>query len=427
MAFVQKMALKENIMRLLSIFNVFLLFLFSSCNQYAIVTEAVVITSDLEQSEEEDAFYPYGNKFPLALYAINDGFDLVVGQGWNIAHTYQPPPTKVPYTNAANNAGMLVMGRLSVIRQPDLQYYSEEEDVVKADIDTLNATGGIAWWDLPEEQRYWRVSEVEVLQNYTSWTRKYDPEKKPNFMYLPGHYKVEDLQKYVSYLDILPASCYSNYMNSPASYLRWSIERTFEAIENENYTLGKDYLNNEKTVMAILELYSAGVSTMSPEQSYHDFWLALACDVKGILVYSYAYRNAHPTLNACWESLNLAVNRFTGVERLDRVAIEGETIHGVNFVITSGPQRTPTFLSYQQVYVDYPSIKVLTKKRGDYIYVIAVNSSTELIEVSIDGIPSQSSSGEVLFESRNITLNSGVFSDSFEGYGVHVYKIPATN
>lgn len=386
---------------------IFLFTLLSACKPENLIS----IPTPKQSTKDDDTYYPNGDKFPLALYAINSDFSFVATKGWNIVHTYSPPPTKVSYINSAKNADLLVMGRLSVIRQADLQYYPESEEVVKSDIATLNATGGIKWWDLPEEQRYWRASEMEIVRNYTAWTRKYDPEKKPNFMYLPGHYKVEDLQKYVSYLDILPASDYSNYMKSPASYLRWSIERTVKAIENEKYKIGKDYLNNEKTVMAILELYSAGVSTMSGEQSYHDFWLSLACDVKGILVYSYAYEDKHDTLKECWESLNTAVRRFAGKEQLDRMAIEGEVVHDVDFEITSGPQRTRTFTSYEKEEVDYPSLKILAKKWNEHVYIIAVNSSTSPISANIKGIPNQGNSGEVLFERRNITIDSGILSD----------------
>lgn len=390
-------------------------------------TPPTVTSSKKEQSassDKDNEFYPYGNRFPMALYAITDDFRYVSNQGWNIVHNYQAPPTKLSYIKQAQRAKLSVMARMSVTREPNKQFFSAEEDIVKNEIETLGATGAVAWWDLPEEQRYWIKSEMDVLKNYSAWTRKYDPEQRPNLMYIPGHYKVENIQKYVSYVDILPASCYSNYMKSPASYLRWSIERTIKAIENENYKIGKDYLNDEKTVMAILELYSAGIATMSREQSYHDFWLSLAMDVKGILVYSYAYKDKHETLKECWESINTAARRFTGKEQLDKVALEGEIIHDVDFEITSGPQRTRKFTSYDKEEVDYPSLKVLAKKWKDHIYIIAVNSNTSTIQANIKGIPNQGNSGDVLFERRNIKIDSGILSDEFKGYGVHIYKIP---
>ncbi len=366
--------------------------------------------------------YPVGDKFPLGLYAFSTDWATIGQYGWNLGHDYYPPPTRVSFVESCFDAGMFTMARLSQITV-DGQDFPASEAQIEDDIDTLSATGNIAWWDLPEEQRYWVASEMEIVRNYTTWTREYDPDQLPNYMYIPGHYTASAVGKYVQYLDIIPASCYSNYAGQPASYLRWSIERTFQAIIDSSYTVGKDYLNNEKTVMAILELYTGGSATMSPEQSYHDFWLALACDVRGVLVYSHAYRNSNATLQDCWASLCDATTKFTGTEQLNRVMIEGTNNGDIDFEIITGPQRTIQFSAPGNELVDYPSLKVLAKEWNGNLYIIAVNSNTEPVTAKIQGLDVSGTVADVLFESRSISISSNEVSDTFSGYGVHIYKV----
>ena len=90
----------------------------------------------------------------------------------------------------------------------------------------------ISWWDIPEELRYWKNSEYNIVKSYPQLIREYDTKNRPTYMYIPGHYSKEGIKHYVPFLDILPASCYPNYQGEPHVYVRWSIERTQEAIKN---------------------------------------------------------------------------------------------------------------------------------------------------------------------------------------------------
>lgn len=263
---------------------------------------------------------------------------------------------------------------------------------------------------------------MSIVSQYSAWTRKYDPKKLPNYMYIPGHYGADDVEKYVKYLDIVPASAYAGYMNKPNTYVRWSIERTFKGIADAGYRIGKNYQGGEKTVMAILEIFPAGDSRMSPTQSRHDFWLSVASDVKGILVYAYHYRNSSTNLGNCMAALSDAAEKFKG-SHLDRVMIEGTTNTSVNFTITSGPQRTAQLTPPDgSGALDYPSLKVLAKTWNGSTYIIAVNSNTSPVTANITGLPS-GSSATALFEDRNVPVNSGVITDTFTGLGFHVYKL----
>ncbi|MFA6566768.1 MAG: prolyl oligopeptidase family serine peptidase [Victivallales bacterium] len=74
-----------------------------------------------------------------------------------------------------------------------------------------------------------------------------------------------------------------------------------------------------------------------------------------------------------------------------------------------------------------PSIQLLTKRQGDAIYVIAVNSSKEPVAARFDLSALELNGGEkqieVLFEKRQIKARNSTMEDHFEGFQRHVYRI----
>lgn len=369
-----------------------------------------------------EGIYPYGNKFGLGLYALNQDWQAVAANGWNICQTYSTNFPNTTYTNNCKNAGLLIYGRLPSDGDLSTAKTAKSESAIATDIADLLSTNDIGWWDMPEELRYWKPTEMDILKNYPLWIRKYDTKKLPIQMYIPGHYGSNDIKKYVPYLDILPASAYDAYMGLPHTYVRWSIERTFQAIRDAGYTIGKDYLNGQKTVTSILEIFQDKPG-MSPEGSNHDFWLSVALDVKAISIYAYAYRNVSANMTNCWNAYNTAVSNFTGPEHLDKVMINGTTNPGIGFTITSGPQRTDAFTPPSGGTIDYPSLTVLSKNYDNKTYVISVNSNTAGVTANITGLPTDASNAEVLFENRSVDISAGSLSDTFNPLGVHIYRI----
>ncbi|NEQ27018.1 MAG: hypothetical protein F6K28_49995, partial [Microcoleus sp. SIO2G3] len=131
--------------------------------------------------------YPQGNQFPLGLYSIHLPEEMSVARqfGWNIVHRYQFTPS---FLETSANSKMLALaslpGESKVI----------PEGVAEQTISNLAKSDQVVWLDFPEEQRYWEEGEMALVTNYAAWTRKYDPKKRPNYMYIPGHYSAEDVQ-----------------------------------------------------------------------------------------------------------------------------------------------------------------------------------------------------------------------------------------
>lgn len=381
------------------------------------ITEVEIIQNENGEISST-ALYPFGEEYPLGLYALYADHNTVSDDHWNCGHTYGEAPVSSSYFETCEENNLNSMARLSAVESDGIRS-PQPRAVTIGEVQQQAVHDNLSWWDIPEELRYWYDSEFEIVQEYTSLTRQYDPRQRPNYMYLPGHYSAENIENYVPYLDIIPASCYTNHMGQPHSYVRWSIERTKEAIANQGYTLGRDYLNNEKTVMAILELYESGRS-LTEEGTWHDFWLSVASDVKGVLVYSHFYRDKSPSLAASWIKLNEAVRVFKK-NGIDKALLQGSN-NGLSFSVANGPALAPSFQVGSET-IQYPSLKLLAKEWNDTTYVVVVNSAEQEVAYQLEGISSPLNTGLDLLSADILEIQNEILKDTLPALGVSLFKL----
>ena len=371
--------------------------------------------------------YPYGNEFPLGLYSLHTDLDSANFYGWNHGHRYGyridgirylATPMPDSYFNECQESKLYSMARLSWIDSLDKKWAPTVEITID-EIIKQEKHNNISWWDMPEELRYWKNSEYNIVKKYPELIRKYDSKKRPTYMYIPGHYQSKGVANYVPYLDIIPASCYTNYQHLPNIYVRWSIERTQKAITSKGFKFGKDYLNNAKTVIAILELFEQE-EMLSEQETWHDFWLAIACDVKGIQVFSHFYRNSSLTLEKSWNILNKALKVFKA-NNFDKAILEGENI-SLNHRILSGPKSAP-LLKMQNVTYTHPSLKILAKQYKDTTYIIAVNSAEEKVTFQIEDILPLILGANKILSGKAIEIKKQVITDTLNALDVSLYKL----
>lgn len=370
--------------------------------------------------------YPYGNKFPLGLYSLHNDLDSANIYGWNHGHryryqidniTYLAAPIPDSYFEECKKNTLHSVARLSCIESLERKWSPSIFTTIN-EIQQQEKHTNISWWDIPEELRYWENSEYHIIQNYPELIRKYDTKNRPTYMYIPGHYSKEAIKKYVPFLDILPASCYTNYQGLPHVYVRWSIERTQEAIKSDGGKLGKNYLINEKTVIAILELFEQE-KLLTKEGTWHDFWLALACDVKGIQIFSHFYRNNSSTLKASWNILNAAVQLFKKWQ-IDNVLLLGDDIELQNEIL-EGSKLAPALNIQGEIY-NLPSLKILAKQYKDTLYVIAVNSSDGNIIYKLKDIPPLVIESKDLLSGEISEIKYQLLIDTLAPLGVSIFK-----
>ena len=370
--------------------------------------------------------YPYGNKFTFGLYSLHNDLDSAYYYGWNNGHRYGyviddirylAAPMPDFYFEECKNNNLHTVARLSWTDSLESKWRESDQIIIKEIIQQEKHTN-ISWWDIPEELRYWKNSEYSILKNYSKLIREYDTKRRPSYMYIPGDYTKQAIKNYVPFLDILPASCYTNYLDNPNVYVRWSIEMTKNAILDDGYKLGKDYLNNEKTIIAILELFEID-KNLTTEGTWHDFWLAIACDVKGIQVYSHFYRNSSSTLKESWRVLNEAIKLFKK-NNLGEIILAGKSLE-LKPKITIGPGTSPTVHIHDKSYT-LPSLKVFAKKHQDTTYVIAVNSSSEYIIYQLQDVPPLVIESKNLISGKIKNVNNQLIVDTLAPLGVSIFK-----
>lgn len=311
-------------------------------------------------------------------------------------------------------------------KKPDKIEWPEAK--ARAWIRSLAVNSNIAWWDLPEEARPWSAHEVQMLQDYTTWTRHYDPARRPTYEYTPNNRNAATISHIVPTVDIIGLSCYCEEMRMPHAWVRYKIQEAgLHGIALAGAAVGNDYLHGEKMPVAILYCASfpkTGLSP-SPDQTYHDFWSAIVSGARGIGVYAY-YHAMHddPDLAKNFARLNEAAAQIAGPENIGNVILRGKPSPGVAFQILSGPAKTVSFRPpTEKVDFQYSSLNLLARIMGRAIYIVAVNSTDQPVTARITGLPAHASQAPLPFENRSIPITGAAMIDTFPPWGVHIYKI----
>ncbi len=413
-----------------------------------------------------DPIYPEGKRFPLALYSIHEPeeFADAADAGWNVGHRYgfsenylplaaengflslahlvgrttEPRPEGLAAlelgktgegTDATTGANTEETGETSHGFKPGERPRLEQE--VRADIEAYASHDNLAWWDIPEEMRYWFQGEFDIVKNMFAWTRKYDPRKRPVMMYHPGHSTAERVEKYVDFLDIIAVGAYAEYSHQPRAWIRWRVESEIEAIENAGFTVGSDYLNGEKTPIGVPMLFGKpeDMDLIVPAEAYHDFFSCIASGAKGILVFSYWHKRDMPTLQKTWElGYKKAAADFMAEPSLNQAVLFGQDVP-LAVEITKGSPRTVPFRPYGlDEDIDYPAVNVLAKAYEGSLYIIAVSSQERGVTAKVSGLPEGVQSLARIADGRSqeqggndVVVNAGTFEDDFGWLGVHIY------
>jgi len=156
-----------------------------------------------------------------------------------------------------------------------------------------------------------------------------------------------------------------------------------------------------QNIWAIVE-----AADVTPAQVRSEVWMSIIHGAKGIVYFVHEFA---PTF------------REDAIFRHPDVARE---VAQINAVITSLaiPLNSPDLAGQLTVQSNVP-IATMVKRYEDITYVFAVvmNNSTSKPRFSIKGF--DATKVTVIGEDRSVNIQDGVFEDSFDGYGVHIYKI----
>jgi len=312
-------------------------------------------------------------------------------------------------------------------------YVGWPQSEIQSWVQNLAANPNLTWWSLPEELQPGLAGEQQILNNYRAWTRAYDPQKRPIYMYTPNGTRATEISQIAPYVDVIGLGCYCEYIGMPHAWVRYVMQEAgLKGIAMAGATAGNNYLAGQKTPVAVL--YCAKVSdgntnlpTMpTPSQTYHDVWSAIASGAEGISVFAY-WRALHddPSLVTNLQQLNLAASQITGPEKIGDVVLYGLPNTNLTFTVIAGPMQTVAFQPPNQTnLIQYPSLNVLSLSWSTNVYVIAVNSTDQMVTAILTNLPWSAASAELPFESRAVTVTEGGLTDSFPPWGAHIYKLP---
>jgi hypothetical protein len=277
----------------------------------------------------------------------------------------------------------------------------------------------VAWWNFtPEETRYWYKQEFAYLKMACETIRKFDPLKRPIFMYDPGHVNGKRMAKTGKYLDVIGKGMYTNYsrMKDQRVYCRWSIEQELDAIKR----IGKA----GKVPIAVPEMFKQpkpGEIKKIESWVRHDVYCAMVAGAKGVLVFSASKRPKFAARMAYLKVYMQVCRELQG--ELGQVFLFGKRKKDLTLSVIDGPE-TINF-KYHKFKAVYPSVSMANIAWKNSRYVVLVNSSDKQVEAMLDGLVYGSGvTVQNLFDKKdNFTAPEGQVELEFKPLEVKAFRI----
>ena len=296
------------------------------------------------------------------------------------------------------------------------------EDAVKKVLIQHDDT--IGWWALGvEEVRWWNKNEMKYIEVAYNAIKKADPQKRPMWIYMPGHYGAGGMRKYMPFMDMLGQGYYPNFSDR-AGYRYWC--------ENVQATV-KDF-TPDRPMIAVTEMFREPKT----DEDYnligafvrHDVWMALIHKFKGIVVFSFGNRRNFDSYGEYLYQYSVVAKELTREGGLGNVVLFGEDMNDIKLTITKGPETVTVPKKEgkpaQVKKYTYPTVKYRDMRHNTGRYFFAASSSKEPVHAVIKGLPKQAikvinaANGKVLGETSN-----GTFELTFGPLGVNLLKFEA--
>lgn len=359
-----------------------------------------------------DKIYPAGRLMPLAAYSGLSA-EKLSEQGFTV---YGPAYGKATYSMRDDALSFRNLPMACTIRPnidgkgisvkdfekkpgPEIDQLIEQVKAeVKECLEKYNSV--ICWWYItPEELRSWNKNEMEYLKKATAAIRELDPEKRPVFMYEPGHRTAKGLADTGCFQDIIAKGMYTNYSNFKKARI-WCKYSTEECIEARNILKRPDML-----VLALPEMFQepeADEIKKIPDWVRHDTYLSLISGARGILIFSLGKRPKFPSYPVYLDEYVKINKELAGPLRLGEVLLFGKPRNDLKLNIISGPKTVALKLKDEEKI--YPAINTYDVLHSAGRYFFAVNSAEEAVEASLSGFPADALLTDV-FDGKTLSPN----------------------
>lgn len=408
--------------------------------------------NELPANLPADGLYPTGQQFPFGFYSTGGGSDVQRGElldmdqrfydqnlimrqkGINfIGPAYELNDmllddahrcrTKAIYSvHTKGVEGIEIDGEKITVRYLDQLAKDKKEPPwdkitahVKEIVSEVAEDPAIYAWNMaPEELRSWGTYDMKMLDVVVKAIREADPHNRPIMIYLPNHYGAKTIAPFFPTLDIVAKGAYVNYAGQKDSriWVKWTMEQEREA-------------SSGKTCWLLPEMFqeaSPEDKPLIPTWVRHDVFCGLACDAKGVLIFSASRRPNFSCRNDYLEAYFDAAAIINGPDKICDAYLFGEKRDDLSLDIISGPQTL--HVKNFDLEADYSSITFQNLAWKQARYLTLVNSANEPVSAVLDGLPYGSDiTFKNIINNESFTVPEGNVKLNFKPLEVKLFKV----
>ncbi len=369
-------------------------------------TQAGFFNSDSDRGAAlpADKVYPLGRIFPISGFSPPAGTNLRK-LGYSLAGpVYGGNERMKDFARIQAKSNMPVIWQLEVVykgRPMSIQRFDEMnkakenidwplmEQAMTASVQEAleTADNQIVYWALtPEELRSWRGNEMEYLKRFTTIIRKLDGQKRPIWMYHPGHRDQSGLEPYTPYLDVMAQGYYPRAGKTPRVWGRFHAENLQNAAAksgNKNIIVGIVPEMFVQPTEAQMELIPVWVR--------HDVYVSLIYGGKFVVIFSLARRanfDAHGEYFFAYSQLARTLTKPGGI---GEVLLFGEPQNALKLTVAEGEKE----VVYRRLdkagkvifEKSYPTLASRELLHTSGRYLLIANSSEQPVQAVLSGLP----------------------------------------
>lgn len=373
----------------------------------------------------------------------DDGMISIDGRRTFIIGAYHLPKSDAPYEELAQAGFNLV--RVSAAKEAfdraqqyglkvwyaigavDLKNAEQSKKELAAKIEPFSSHPALLFRETVDEPAWtWkeagaRVRPAPIIKAY-EWTKKLDPDHLLYLNHAPVNL-VSTMQQYNAGTDIVACDIYPVIPHGirpmfalfpdgmQGDLLNCTISQVGEYADKMRRVAGPD-----KPMFMVLQGFawemlrkpqerdSSKILYPTFQQSRFMAFNAIIHGANGILYWGTAYT---PQPSEFWSNLKKVTAELAGLQEVLAARREPLTIekiyHEMGHSIDAG-------------------VEILVKRVGDDYYLLTANADKNPVKATLTGLPS-AASVEVLNEDREIAVTDGRFTDFYEPFAVHIYRL----
>jgi len=372
-----------------------------------------------------------------------DGMILVDGKRTFIIGSYYLPKSETPYKDLADNGFNYV--RLTA-NQTELEKASQNNLLGWISLGVINKASekkdaerlgkiinehkdnpAILCWEIADEPAYtWNSAEPRIkpepMKNTYDFIKQLDNEHLIFTNHAPVNL-ISTMQKYNNSTDVVAVDVYPIVPHGiiPTYALlkdgmQGDLLNTYMSQVGEYVDKMKKVVNNSKPIFTVLQGFAwemlkseaerneAMIKYPTYEESRFMAYNAIVHGANGILYWGWGYT---PQPSEFMDNLYRVTSELSNMQNILSAKTSSMDIKKIYHELGNS--------------VDAGVETILKKTDGEY-YLIAVNSDKNIVKVTLEGLQNYSNV-TVLTEDRNLSIENGNLTDTFEPFDVHIYKL----